>query len=68
RACLGTGFAVLEAKIVLSLLLQRFAPVVVNDEQLEPTVYYSALRPRGMVTIRMERAKASRPDEVLVSA
>jgi cytochrome P450 len=68
RACLGTGFAVLEAKIVLSLMLQRFAPVVVDDRQLEPTVYYSALRPRGTVTIRMESVPTVQPDEMPVTA
>ena len=68
RACLGTGFAVLEAKIVLSLMLQRFAPAVVDDRQLEPSVYYSALRPRGTVTIRMEGISKARPDEMLVTA
>jgi cytochrome P450 len=68
RACLGTGFAVLEAKIVLSLMLQRFAPVVVDDRQLEPTVYYSALRPKGTVTIRMESIPTVQPEEMPVTA
>lgn len=69
RACLGTGFAILEAKIVLSLLLQRFAPVVIDDRQLEPMVYYSALRPRGKVTIRMDAQLAQKQrDEMLVTA
>lgn len=67
RACLGTGFAVMEAKIVLSLMLQRFAPVVVDDRELEPTVYYSALRPRGTVTIRMESLPVQQHESQMVA-
>jgi cytochrome P450 len=54
RACIGTGFAVLEAKIVLSQMLQRFSPVLLDGRQLEPTTHYAFLQPRGEVMIKIE--------------
>lgn len=67
RACIGTGFAMLEAKIVLSMMLQRFAPVLVDSKQLEPTTYYAFLQPRGEVSIRLEKV-STRQVEVMATA
>lgn len=67
RSCLGSGFATLETKIVLSIMLQRFAPVLLDGEQLEPTPHYVLLQPRGEVRMSVESV-APRRAEAAVSA
>lgn len=57
----------LEAKVVLSMMLQRFAPLLMDSNQLEPTTYYAFLQPRGEVSIRLKKVPTRRV-EVMATA
>lgn len=54
RACVGSGFAMLEAPLVLAALLRRwrFVPVPDHKIELQPTI---TLRPRHGIRMRVER-------------
>lgn len=52
RQCIGSGFAVLEAVLVLATLAQRFAPRLADGYRLEPE-YRVTLRPRQGLPMRL---------------
>lgn len=54
RACVGSGFAMLEAPLVLAALLRRwrFVPVAGHPVELQPAI---TLRPRHGLRMRVER-------------
>lgn len=61
RACVGSGFAMLEAPLVLATLLRRwrFVPVAGQAVELQPAI---TLRPRHGIWMRLEtRASPSNP-------
>ena len=53
RVCIGGSFALLEARLILATLAQRFAPVAVPDFELELDAGIT-LRPRGGLPMHIE--------------
>lgn len=57
RKCIGDGFAMMEAQLVLATLLQRFSFALVPGQSLEPEPLIT-LRPRFGVQMRVSPAPA----------
>lgn len=55
RQCIGNHFAVMEAKIVLAMVMQRFRLRSRPGVEVVPNPYLT-LRPRGTMPMRVERA------------
>ena len=55
RVCIGNAFAMMEARLCLAAILQRFRPALVSGHSVEPEPLIT-LRPRGGVRMRLERA------------
>jgi cytochrome P450 len=58
RKCIGDGFAMMEAQLVLATLLQRFSFALVPGQALEPEPLIT-LRPRYGVRMRVSAAPSS---------
>ncbi|MEZ4382639.1 MAG: cytochrome P450 [Nannocystaceae bacterium] len=56
RICIGTAFAMLEAKVILATILQRFRPALAPGHAVEPEPLIT-LRPRFGVPMTLERAR-----------
>jgi cytochrome P450 len=54
RVCIGNGFALLEARLILATVAQRYKLSLEPDEPLRPTQLVT-LRPSRPVTMRVER-------------
>jgi cytochrome P450 len=65
RACLGTGFTMLETKIVLALALQRFKPAVVDARELAYADHYVLLQPKGKVRMKLQNLAVQRHEEMV---
>ncbi len=65
RACLGTGFTMLETKVVLAQTLQRFKPVVLDSAELQYADHYVLLQPRGKVRMKMQALPMQRSEEMV---
>jgi cytochrome P450 len=55
RQCIGNGFALMEAVLLLATLAQRFAPRLARGYRLAPE-YLVTMRPAGGLPMRLERA------------
>jgi len=67
RACLGTGFTMLETKIVLAQTLQKFKPSVVDSKELDYADHYVLLQPKGKVRMKLESLPMRRTEEMVVA-
>jgi cytochrome P450 len=58
RLCIGEGFALLEAQLIVAMMLQRYRLTLARREVVvpEPTL---TLRPRGGLPMRIERVPAA---------
>ncbi len=54
RICIGMAFAMQEAVLLLATMLQRYRFTVVSPEKIDPHASIT-LRPRGGMTMRLER-------------
>ncbi len=57
RMCIGAAFAALEGKLVLAMILQRFAPAVLPDPPVVPAARV-VLRPAHGMRMRLDPAPA----------
>jgi cytochrome P450 len=53
RQCIGNGFAMMEAVLILATLAQRFRPTLVPGQRVVPTPYIT-LRPTPALRMRLE--------------
>lgn len=53
RSCVGAGFAMMEAQLVLAMLIQQYRLIPVSAEQVRPAAGIT-LRPHAAVLMRME--------------
>lgn len=58
RVCIGKGFALLEARLALASILQRFRPVLAADARIEPLCEIT-MKPRFGVPVRLRRVDAA---------
>jgi len=54
RQCIGNGFAMMEAVLILATIAQRFRPALVPGQRVTPTPYIT-LRPRPTLRMRLAR-------------
>ncbi|MEZ4448314.1 MAG: cytochrome P450 [Nannocystaceae bacterium] len=54
RVCIGNVFAMMEARLCLATILQRFRPALVGGAKVEPAPLIT-LRPRGGVRMTLDR-------------
>jgi len=57
RVCIGKTFAMIEAKLILATVLQRFQPALVPGHRVEPEPLIT-LRPRGGMPMLLDPAPA----------
>ncbi|HLJ91482.1 MAG TPA: cytochrome P450 [Candidatus Angelobacter sp.] len=67
RACLGTGFTMLETKVVLARALQRFKPVILDARELEHADHYVLLQPKGKVRMKLEALSSRHAPEMVMA-
>jgi cytochrome P450 len=61
RVCIGAGFAMMEATLLLAAIAQRFRMRLVSDQRVEPLASIT-LRPKKGIRVKLEqRANASIP-------
>jgi cytochrome P450 len=53
RACLGAGFAMMEAQLILTMLLQRYRIALAPGQQVRSSAGIT-LRPRKPILVRVE--------------
>ncbi len=56
RACVGAGFAMMEAQLILAMIAQSYRLEMLPDQQVAPSAGIT-LRPRGPVWMRMRAAR-----------
>ena len=54
RVCIGSGFALMEARLILATLARRFKLSLETDEEIRP-VQLVTVKPSGPVRMRVER-------------
>lgn len=60
RACIGSGFAMMEARLVLSTVAQRFQLRLEPNQQVVP-MQLVTVRPKHGIRMRLTRRSATRP-------
>jgi cytochrome P450 len=53
RVCIGNGFALMEARLILATLAQRYRFTLLPDQTVTP-VQLVTLRPKGGLRVRVE--------------
>lgn len=59
RVCIGNGFAMMEARLILATMAQHFRLSLNSDEPIRP-VQLVTLRPSGPVWMKVERRRPAR--------
>jgi cytochrome P450 len=54
RICIGNGFAMMETRLILATVMQRYKLSLESKEEIRP-VQLVTLRPRGPVRMKLER-------------